>query len=161
MGGLNLHVSYQNMVSNYNLQGSLRFSCTHNSPVEVTAFTQPTIPSVLKVADDFPAEAIFCSQYFFKNGQSVTVEMLPFTLDHPLKVQGDHARDQFAGNGRRRRQVPQRLFESDLVDGFLDLVDDHVGELGSLFAVETFHRRHHPDHQQRDQRIRPTYSTVP
>jgi hypothetical protein len=30
-------------------------------------------------------------------------------------------------------------------------VDDHVGQLGALFAVEPLHRRDHPDHQQRDE----------
>jgi hypothetical protein len=33
--------------------------------------------------------------------------------------------------------APARSFEGDLVDGFLDLVDDHVGQLGALFAVQS------------------------
>lgn len=32
---------------------------------------------------------------------------------------------------------PSTLFEGDLVDRLLNLVDDHVGELGALLAVQS------------------------
>jgi hypothetical protein len=37
----------------------------------------------------------------------------------------------------REPPPPPASFEGDLVDGFLDLVDDHVGQLGALFAVQS------------------------
>jgi len=40
--------------------------------------------------------------------------------------------------GRQKRHAnPDALFERDFVDGLLDLVDDHVGELGALLAVQS------------------------
>lgn len=36
-----------------------------------------------------------------------------------------------------REEVDTALFEGDLVDRLLDLVDDHVGELGALLAVQS------------------------
>jgi hypothetical protein len=36
-----------------------------------------------------------------------------------------------------REEGDTALFEADFVDGLLDLVDDHVGELGALFAVQS------------------------
>jgi hypothetical protein len=35
-----------------------------------------------------------------------------------------------------RTATPAPSFEGDFVDRFLDLVDDHVGQLGPLFAVQ-------------------------
>jgi len=38
---------------------------------------------------------------------------------------------------RAGEEIDPCSFEGDLVDRLLDLVDDHVGELGSLFAVQS------------------------
>jgi hypothetical protein len=41
------------------------------------------------------------------------------------------------GRSEQKRHPHAELFEGDFVDRLLDLVDDHVGELGSLLAVQS------------------------
>src|SRR5215207_5164150 len=55
------------------------------------------------------------------------------------------------GAGGDRAAPWSRLLERDRVHRLRDLVDDQVGELGSLPAVEPLHRGDHPHHQQRDE----------
>src|SRR5215207_6027657 len=55
------------------------------------------------------------------------------------------------GAGGDRAAPWSRLLERDRVHRLRDLVDDQVGELRPLSAVEPLHRGDHPHHQQRDE----------
>src|SRR5215211_8468073 len=56
-----------------------------------------------------------------------------------------------AGGSRDAAPRGRPLLERNRVHRLRDLVDDQVGELGPLPAVESLHRSDHPDHEERDE----------